>query len=81
MLQLFHMDVVKVDLDIAYVAMVIRACFKSMIKVFHLFQTYIVNASFVCFKSRSGVAQVAMDTGGWRTAACRNRLVLLQGHH
>jgi hypothetical protein len=30
MLQVFHLDVAQVDLDIAYVAMAIQACFKNM---------------------------------------------------
>jgi hypothetical protein len=30
MLQMFHLHVTKVDLDIAYVAMTIHACFKRM---------------------------------------------------
>ena len=37
MLQIFHLDVAKVDVDVAYVAMAIHACFKTMFQVFHLF--------------------------------------------
>jgi hypothetical protein len=40
MLQVFHLDVAKVDLDVAYVAMTIHACFKHIFQV-HLFQTYV----------------------------------------
>ena len=36
-LQMFHLDIVKVDLDIAYVAMAIHTCFKTMFQVFHMF--------------------------------------------
>ena len=42
MLQVFHLNVAKVDLDVAYVAMTIHACFKCficfrcMLQVFHL---------------------------------------------
>ena len=37
MLQVFYLAVAKVDLDVAYVAMAIHACFKSMFQVFHIF--------------------------------------------
>jgi hypothetical protein len=36
MLQVFHMDVTKVDLDVAYVVMAILACRKCLFKMFHL---------------------------------------------
>jgi hypothetical protein len=44
MLQVFHTDVAKVDRDVAYVAMVVLVCCKSVPPMFHLFffQTYIV---------------------------------------
>jgi hypothetical protein len=58
MLQVFHLDVAKVDLDVAYVAMTIHACFKRM---FHLFQTYVANVSSGCFKNRFGRAHVSSD--------------------
>jgi hypothetical protein len=34
-------------------------CFRCMLQVFQLFQTYVVNVSFGCFKSRSGVASLS----------------------
>jgi hypothetical protein len=68
---MFQTCIVKVDLD---VAMVIHAYSKGM---FYLFQLYVVNFSFLYFKSRSGIAHVAMHADDWRT--CRNRLVLLRG--
>jgi len=34
--------------------------FQEHIQVFHLFQTYVGNVSSGCFKSRSGVAHIAM---------------------
>ena len=37
MLQVFYLDVVKVDLDVAHVAMAIHAYLKNMFQVFHLF--------------------------------------------
>jgi hypothetical protein len=55
-LQVFYLDVAKVDLDVVYVAMTIHACFKRMFQVFHLFQTYVGSISFGCFKSRSARA-------------------------
>jgi hypothetical protein len=37
MLQGFHMDVAKVDQDVAYVAMDIYVCCKRLFQMFHLF--------------------------------------------
>ena len=34
MLQVFHLDVAEVDLDVAYVAMAIHACFKNIFLMF-----------------------------------------------
>jgi hypothetical protein len=39
MLQVFRLDVAKVDRDVAYVAMAIHVCFKCMFQMFHLFFT------------------------------------------
>jgi hypothetical protein len=40
----FHMDVVKVDRDVAYVAMVIYVCCQLLFSMFHLFfQTYVAS--------------------------------------
>jgi hypothetical protein len=50
MLQVFHLDATKVNLDVAYVAMAIHACFKCFI----CFHTYVLSVSFRCFKSKSG---------------------------
>jgi hypothetical protein len=42
MLQVFHMDVVKVDPDVAYIAMVVHICCKLLFLIFYLFfQTYV----------------------------------------
>jgi hypothetical protein len=60
MLQMFHLNVSKVNLGVAHVAMAIHTCFKSMFQVFHLFQTYVANVLSRCCKSKSGVAHVAM---------------------
>jgi hypothetical protein len=37
MLQGFHMDVAKVDRDVAYVAMVVHICCKLLFPIFYLF--------------------------------------------
>jgi hypothetical protein len=53
MLQVFHMDVAKVDRDVAYVAMVVHLCCKHLLPMFHLFfrcmlQEYL-SRCFICF--------------------------------
>ena len=37
MLQLFQMNVAKVDHDVAYVAMIVHVCCKCLFPMFHLF--------------------------------------------
>jgi hypothetical protein len=37
MLQMFHMDVVKIDRDIAFVAMIVHVFFEPLFPMFHLF--------------------------------------------
>jgi hypothetical protein len=37
MLQVFHMDITKVDQDVSYVAMVVHICCKRVFQMFHLF--------------------------------------------
>jgi hypothetical protein len=44
MLQVFHMNVAKVDRDVAYFASVSKVCCKRLFKIFHLFQTYVASA-------------------------------------
>jgi hypothetical protein len=39
MLQVFRMDVAKLDRDVAYVANISEACCNRLLKMFHLFQT------------------------------------------
>jgi hypothetical protein len=55
----FHMDVVKVDRDVAYVAIAIHVSCKHLFHVFHMFfQTHIVivfyldvaYVSYICYK-------------------------------
>ena len=36
-LQVFYIDIAKVDRDVAYVAMVIHVCYKRLFQKFHLF--------------------------------------------
>jgi len=44
MLQVFHMDVVKVDRTVAYVTMVVHiSCKASVPNVSYVFQTYVAN--------------------------------------
>jgi hypothetical protein len=43
MLQVFHMNVAKVDRDVAYVAMVVHICCKLMFPMFIFFQTYVAS--------------------------------------
>ena len=44
---MFHMDVAKVDYDVAYVAMAIHACCKSMFSMFHLFLRRMLQAFYL----------------------------------
>jgi hypothetical protein len=49
MLQVFRLDVAKVDRDVAYVAMAIHVCFKCMFQMFHLFfYMFIASVSSRC---------------------------------
>ena len=54
---MFHLDVAKVDLDVAYVAMPIRAYFNHMFQVFHLFFGHVANVSSGYFKLDQGVVR------------------------
>ena len=56
MLQMFHLDVSKVDLGVAHVAMAIHACFKCFIYLRRILQTFNLDV----FKSRYGVAHAAI---------------------
>jgi len=40
--QIFYLDVSKVDLGVAHVAMATHACFKRMFQVFHLFSYFML---------------------------------------
>ena len=48
------MDVVKVDLDVTYVAMAIHVCYKCMFQMFHLFldvylQVFHLDVAYVAY--------------------------------
>jgi hypothetical protein len=47
MLQVFRMDVVKVDRDVAYVARVVHVCCKRLFPMFHLFFQMYVASVFI----------------------------------
>jgi hypothetical protein len=48
MLQVFHLDVAKVDMDVAYVSIATQVCCKCMLQMFQLFWTYVAR-SCKCF--------------------------------
>jgi hypothetical protein len=48
MLQLFHIDVAKADRDVAHIASVSEACCNSLLKMFYMFQTYVVSVLSGC---------------------------------
>jgi hypothetical protein len=50
----FYIGVVKIDQNVAHVAIDIHLYFKCIFKLFHLFQKYIASVSSACCKSRSG---------------------------
>jgi hypothetical protein len=39
----FHMDIAKLDRDVAYVVSISEPCCKHLFKMFHLFQTYVAS--------------------------------------
>jgi hypothetical protein len=52
MFQLFHIDVAKVDRDVAYVAMVVYVCCKRLSPMFHPFSVHLCSK---CFRRMSQV--------------------------
>ena len=48
MLQVLHMDVAKVDRDVARVAIDIHVCYKRLFEIFHLFQMHVASVLSVC---------------------------------
>jgi hypothetical protein len=74
-LQVFYLDIVKADLDVAYVAMAIHVrckcmfqifqlfsdiCCKCIFQMFELFQTYIASVLSGCCKAYLNVIYIAM---------------------
>jgi hypothetical protein len=53
----FHLDVVKADLDVAYIAMAIHI-FQMYFQMFQLFQTYVASVFFKCFSCFRRMLQV-----------------------
>jgi hypothetical protein len=47
MFQVFHMDVTKVDRDVAYVVVVAHVCYKHLFLMFHLFFHMYVASVFI----------------------------------
>jgi hypothetical protein len=49
----FHIDVAKVDRDVAHISMAIHICCKRMFQIFHLFFkcmfTSVLSGCFICF--------------------------------
>jgi hypothetical protein len=69
MLQVFYLDIAKVNLEVAYVCngytrvsrvSGVYKCFRCMLQVFQLFRTHVASVSSGCCKSTSGVVHVAM---------------------
>jgi hypothetical protein len=59
MLEVFHMDVTKVDQNVAYVSMVVHVCYKLLFLMFHLFfQTMLQVCLFRCCICFTGMLQV-----------------------
>jgi hypothetical protein len=52
----------KLIFDVAYVAIAIYGCCKSIFKLFHMFQTFVSNVTSSCSKADLGVAYVAVAT-------------------
>jgi hypothetical protein len=52
-LQVLYINIVKVDLNVTHIIIAIHVCFKYMFKIFHLFQTNVINVLSECYKSIS----------------------------
>ena len=74
MLQVFYLDVAKVNRHVAYVAMAIHVCFKCMFQMFHLFfqrslQVFhldVAYVSHVCCKCFNFYLDVAYVCNGFQ---------------
>jgi hypothetical protein len=74
MLQLFHLDVAKLDLDVAF-AIASHVYCKYMFEMFHLFQTYVASVSSRCCKSRS---RCCICCNGYIASVCSKMFHLFQ---
>ena len=64
MLQVFYMDVAKVDLAVAHVTMAIHVCCKSLFEMFCLFKTYVASViSGCCIYVAMTMLQVHVSIG------------------
>jgi hypothetical protein len=59
-LQVFYIDVAKLNRDVAHVAMTIHECFKCMFQMFQLFQTYVASVHLDVAKVDLDVAYTYM---------------------
>jgi hypothetical protein len=64
------MCVVKINLDVAHVASVSEICYKSLFKMFHLFQMYVVSVD-VAYVTRA-MLQVYVSNISSVSVACYN---------
>jgi hypothetical protein len=62
MLQVFQMNVAKVDRDVAYVAMVVHICCKGLFLMFH--RTYVANV-FICMLHMFHTYVTSVLSGYW----------------
>jgi hypothetical protein len=76
MLQAFHLDVAKIDLDVAYDSYT-RMCLSVCFKCFVCFQSYVASVSIGYFKSTSRGAHVVIALVAGAVVCCRRLLLLL----
>jgi hypothetical protein len=50
MLQVFSLDIAKLDLDVAYVAMAIYVCFNLMFQLFYMFSVVCCKCFYLMFR-------------------------------
>jgi hypothetical protein len=79
MLQVFYLDVAKLDLDVACVYNGFQV-FLGVLQVFQLFRTYVASVSSAYCKSRSGVTHVALGPPA-AVACCSCRAVEKRTRH
>jgi hypothetical protein len=77
-LHVFYLDVVKVDLDVAHVAMVIHVCFKCMFQIFLLFQTYVASVLSGCCSDYTHISQAYLPIVSSVSDVYCNKFFVLQ---